>query len=59
MALMPIIFTQAPIRKHQVFADTQLQNEARLALAHAQQRKSNTDKNQFQSLFTTASINAN
>jgi len=47
---------QAPIRKHQVFADTQLQNEAKLALAHAQQRKSNTGKNKFQALYTTASI---
>jgi len=50
--------SQVPIRKHQVFADTQLQNEARLALTHAKQRKSNASKNQFQSLFTTASISA-
>jgi tetratricopeptide (TPR) repeat protein len=51
--------TQAPVRKQQAFADTQLQNEARLALAHAQQRKANTGKNKFQSLFTTAAINTN
>lgn len=47
---------KAPVRKHQVFADTQLQNEAKLALAQTQQRKSNSGKNRFQSLFTTASI---
>ncbi|MCQ8104184.1 hypothetical protein NP590_08715 [Methylomonas sp. SURF-2] len=50
--------SQAPVRTQQVFADTQLQNEAKLALAHAQQRKSNTGKNRFQSLFTTAAVNA-
>lgn len=49
--------TQAPVRKQQAFADTQLQNEARLALAHTQQRKANTGKNKFQSLFTTAAVN--
>ena len=48
--------TQAPVRKQQAFADTQLQNEARLALTNAQQRKSNAGKNKFQALFTTASI---
>lgn len=47
---------EAPVRKMQVYADTQLQNEARLALNHAQQRKSNAEKNRFQALFTTASI---
>lgn len=46
---------QAPVRKQQVFADTQLQNEAKLALANTQQRKSNAGKNKFQALFTTAS----
>lgn len=51
--------SQAPVRKQQAFADTQLQNEAKLALAHAQQRKANTGKNKFQSLFTTASADAN
>lgn len=45
---------QAPVRKLQVFADTQLQNEAKLALASTQQRKSNAGKNKFQSLFATA-----
>ncbi|MGZ0077595.1 tetratricopeptide repeat protein [Methylomonas sp. ZR1] len=45
---------QAPLRKQQVFADTQLQNEAKMALAHTQQRKSNAGKNKFQSLFTSA-----
>jgi Tfp pilus assembly protein PilF len=45
---------QAPLRKQQVFADSQLQNEAKLALAHTQQRKSNAGKNKFQSLFTSA-----
>ncbi|MDD2761085.1 MAG: hypothetical protein PHH11_12430 [Methylomonas sp.] len=46
----------SPVRKQQIFADTQLQNEAKLALAHAQQRKANTGKNKFQALFTTASL---
>ncbi len=45
---------QAPIRKQQVFADTQLQNEAKLALANTQQRKLNAGRNRFLSLFTTA-----
>ncbi|OQW73217.1 MAG: hypothetical protein BVN35_11965 [Proteobacteria bacterium ST_bin11] len=45
---------QAPLRKQQVFADSQLQNEAKLALAHTQQSKSNAGKNKFQSLFTSA-----
>ncbi len=49
---------QAPVRKHQTFADTQLQNEAKVALVQTQQRKSNAGKNRFQSLFTTASIEA-
>lgn len=48
---------QAPLRKEQLFADTQLQNEAKLALTHTQQRKSNTGKNKFQALFTTAAVN--
>ncbi|OAI10789.1 hypothetical protein A1359_01765 [Methylomonas lenta] len=47
---------EAPVRKMQVYADTQLQNEAKLALNHAQQRKSNAEKSRFQALFTTASI---
>jgi tetratricopeptide (TPR) repeat protein len=46
---------QAPVRKQQAFADTQLQNEARMALSHAQQRKANAGKSKFQALFTTAS----
>lgn len=45
---------QAPIRKQQTFADTQLQNEAKLALANTQQRKSNAGRNRFMSLFATA-----
>lgn len=45
---------QAPLRKQQTYADSQLQNEAKLALAHTQQRKSNAGKNKFQSLFTSA-----
>jgi tetratricopeptide (TPR) repeat protein len=45
---------QAPLRKQQVFADSQLQNEAKLALVHTQQSKSNAGKNKFQSLFTSA-----
>lgn len=48
--------SQAPLRREQLYADTQLQNEAKLALTHTQQRKSNADKNKFQALFTTAAI---
>ena len=47
---------QAPVRQHQVFADSQLQKEAKLALSSAQDRKASAGKNKFQSLFTTASI---
>lgn len=47
---------QAPVRKQQIFADTQLQNEARLALANAQQRKLNAGRNRFLSLFATATL---
>lgn len=50
--------TQAPVRQQQVFADTQLKNEAKMALAHTQQRKANTGKNRFQALFTTASADS-
>lgn len=50
---------QAPVRKQQTFADTQLQNEAKMALAHAQQRKANTGKSRFQALFTTAAAGPN
>ncbi len=49
---------QAPLRKNQYFADSQLQNEAKLALASTQQRKSNTGKNKFQAIFTAATYNA-
>lgn len=47
---------QAPVRKQQIFADTQLQNEAKLALANTQQRKLNAGRNRFLSLFATATI---
>ena len=47
--------SQAPVRKQQMVADTQLQNEAKMALINTQQRKSSTEKNKFQSLFTSAS----
>lgn len=46
--------SQAPIRKQQVFADTQLQNEARSALTNTQQRKLSNGKNRFLSLFVSA-----
>jgi Tfp pilus assembly protein PilF len=46
--------SQAPVRKQQAFADTQLQNEAKLALANTQQQKANGGKNKFHSLFTAA-----
>lgn len=50
---------QAPVRRHQAYADTQLQNEAKSALSHTLQRKANAGKSKFQALFTTASIGAN
>lgn len=50
---------KAPVRKHQVFADTQLQNAAKLALTQVQQRKFNSGKNKLRALFTTASIEGN
>ncbi len=46
--------TQAPVRKQQVFADTQLQKEAKLALVNTQQQKNNAGKNKLHSLFTAA-----
>ncbi|MGZ4958263.1 MAG: hypothetical protein ACXV7J_03330 [Methylomonas sp.] len=46
----------APVRKQQIFADTQLQNEARLALANTQQRMLNAGRNRFLSLFATATL---
>lgn len=46
---------QSPVRKNQAFADSQLQNEAKLALANTQQRKFSAGKSKFMSLFTTAS----
>ena len=45
---------QSPIRSQQPLADSQLQNEAKLALANTQQRKRNSGRNKFLSLFTTA-----
>lgn len=45
---------QSPIRSQQPLADSQLQNEAKLALANTQQRKLNNGRNKFLSLFTTA-----
>ncbi len=49
---------QAPLRKQQIFADSQLQNEAKMALASTQQRKANAGKNKFQALFTSATYKA-
>ncbi len=54
-----VFFLQAiqfPVRKHQAYADMQLQNEAKSGLLYAQQKKSGTGKNRFQSLFTTAAV---
>ena len=46
---------EAPIRKHQAFADTQLKNEARQALEHVRLKKLNAGSNsRFMSLFATA-----
>ena len=47
---------QLPVRKHQAFADMQLQNEAKSGLSYAQQKKSTAGKSRFQSLFTTAAV---
>ena len=41
---------QAPVRKHQAFADTQLQNEAKLSLSNTQLKKLKSG-NRFLSLF--------
>lgn len=45
---------QAPLRKQQLFADTQLQNEAKQVLANTKQGRLNAGKSKFMSLFTTA-----
>lgn len=45
---------QLPIRKQQAFADIQLQNEAKQALADTQQRKLNAGRSRFLSLFASA-----
>lgn len=50
---------KSPIRKQQSFADSQLQNEAKLALANTQQRKLNNGRTKFLSLFTTATYSSN
>ncbi|MCF6250716.1 MAG: hypothetical protein L3J75_05500 [Methylococcaceae bacterium] len=48
---------KAPIRTEQLFADTQLKNEALIALKKTEQRKLNTGKNKFLSLFYSANSN--
>jgi len=44
----------APVRHNQVYADTQLQEEARTALINSQQRTLDKGRNKFLSLFTSA-----
>ena len=46
---------QAPIRKQQFFADSQLQNEAKQALTNTRQHRPYPGKSKFQSLFAAAS----
>jgi len=46
---------QAPIRKRQFFADSQLQNEAKQVLATTRQHRPYLGKSKFQSLFAAAS----
>jgi tetratricopeptide (TPR) repeat protein len=46
---------EAPIRKHQAMADSRLKNEVKLALQNAKNRKINSGKNSFFSLFNSAS----
>lgn len=46
---------QAPIRKQQFFADSQLQNEAKQALASTRQHRPYPGKSKVQSLFAAAS----
>ena len=48
--------SEAPLRQQQLFADTALHNEARLAFANAQHRKSKSDKNRFHSLFAALAV---
>ncbi len=45
---------QAPVRKQQVYADTQLQNEVKMALTNSRLKKENTG-NRFMSLFANSS----
>ena len=47
----------APIRSEQQFADTQLKNEAQLALKTTSLRKVDSGKNRFWSLFSSAKSN--
>lgn len=45
----------APIRKHQAMADSRLKNEVKLALQNTKNRKINSGKSAFFSLFNSAS----
>lgn len=47
----------APTRRHQQYADTQLKKEAVIALKNTQQRKLEAGKNKFLSLFSSAKSN--
>ncbi len=46
----------APIRKNQAFADNKLKNEVKLALQNTKNRKINSGKSAFFSLFNSASV---
>jgi len=46
--------SKAPFRKEQIFADTQLQKNAKIALLDAHKRKLNKEKNVFLSLFSSS-----
>jgi tetratricopeptide (TPR) repeat protein len=48
---------KAPVRAEQLYADTQLKNEALIALEKTEQRKLNSGKNKFLSLFYSANSN--
>nr|WP_305906392.1 hypothetical protein [Methylomarinum sp. Ch1-1]MDP4519073.1 hypothetical protein [Methylomarinum sp. Ch1-1] len=50
--------SSAPIRQEQRLADTELQNDANIALKKARKRRLSQGKNKFLSLFSSASYNS-
>lgn len=48
---------EVPSRPEQIYADTQLKKEAAIALKHSEQRKPDSERNKFLSLFYSAQSN--